>query len=140
MKYYYQHKRHGGVMELNQKMEDENWEEITEEQYQNIKNMINQIEQEKENYKFNIMGLFAAGFHKKIGKEHSFYCAEFVKYVIEKADIKTYLPEVVKPEDFKNVEELEVIYTGLLSKYKSLMIKELLKRNIVTYTQREGII
>lgn len=34
MKYYYQHKRHGGVMELNQKMEDENWKEITEEQYE----------------------------------------------------------------------------------------------------------
>ena len=34
MKYYYQHKRHGGVMELNKKMEDENWEEITEEQYE----------------------------------------------------------------------------------------------------------
>lgn len=33
-KYYYQHKRHGGVMELNQKMEnDENWKEITEKQY-----------------------------------------------------------------------------------------------------------
>ena len=34
MKYYYQHKRHGGVMELNQKMGDENWKEITEEQYE----------------------------------------------------------------------------------------------------------
>lgn len=110
--------------------------EITEEQYQNIKNMINQIEQEKENYKFNIMGLFAAGFHKKIGKEHSFYCAEFVKYVIEKADIKTYLPEVVKPEDFKNINGLNEIYEGLLRKYKPKKknVAELIKSNLLLYT------
>lgn len=114
--------------------------QVTDNQYNNLKNIIKQIEKEKYNYTFNILGLLAAGFHKKIGKEHSFYCAEFVKYVIEKSEIDIKLPDIIKPEDFKNVEELEVIYTGLLSKYKSLMIKELLKRNIVTYTQREGIV
>ena len=114
--------------------------QVTDNQYNNLKNIIKQIEKEKYNYTFNILGLFAAGFHKKIGKEHSFYCAEFVKYVIEKSEIDIKLPDIIKPEDFKNVEELEVIYTGLLSKYKSLMIKELLKRNIVAYTRREGIV
>ena len=59
--------------------------QITDEQYEKAKNAIYKIEQEKENYKFNIIGLLAVGFHKKIGKEYSFYCAEFVKYVMEKS-------------------------------------------------------
>ena len=57
--------------------------EVTEEQYKSIKSNIDQIKNNKEDYKFNIIGLFAAGFHKKIEKEKSFYCAVFVKYVME---------------------------------------------------------
>lgn len=90
---------------------------VTEEQYENMKNTIKKIQKEKENYKFNIIGLFAAGFHKKIKKEQSFYCAEFVKYVLEKANIDTRLPDAVKPEDFKNINGLQEIYEGLLKKY-----------------------
>lgn len=93
--------------------------EITEEQYENVKDSIRRIQNEKDNYKFNILGLFAAGFHKRIEKEYSFYCAEFVKYVMEKADINTGLPDVVKPEDFENINELHEIYGGFLREYQS---------------------
>lgn len=117
--------------------------EITEQQYESIKNYIEQIKNNKENYKFNIIGLFAAGFHKKIKKQKSFYCAEFVKYVMEKADIKTDLPDIVKPEDFKNMNELQEIYGGLLRKYQSpkINVVELIKNNLLMYTnKKEGII
>lgn len=92
--------------------------EITEEQYKAIKSSIEQIKNDRDNYKFNIVGLFAAGFHKKIGKDHSFYCAEFVKYVMVKAGIDTKLPDVVKPEDFKQINGLQEIYGGFLRKYQ----------------------
>ena len=92
--------------------------EVTDEQYDAIKNKIYKIQEEKENYQFNVLGLFAAGFHKKIGKEHSFYCSEFVKYVIESAKVQTGLPDIVKPEDFKNIKGLQEVYSGLLRKYK----------------------
>lgn len=97
--------------------------EITNEQYQDIRNIINEFEKNKEKYKFNIIGLFAAGFHKKISNEKSFYCAEFVKYVIEKTGIETKLPEAVKPEHFKKIENLEIIYSGLLRKYKRTKLR-----------------
>lgn len=117
--------------------------EITEQQYESIKNYIEQIKNNKENYKFNIIGLFAAGFHKKIKKQKSFYCAEFVKYVMEKADIKTDLPDIVKPENFKNMNELQEIYGGLLRKYQSpkINVVELIRNNLLMYTnKKEGII
>ncbi len=89
--------------------------EITQDQYEKVKNSIKQIQ--IENYKFNIVGLFAAGFHKKIKKDHAFYCAEFVKDVMESANIKTNLPDVVKPEDFKKIDNLQEIYKGTLRKF-----------------------
>lgn len=90
--------------------------EITNEQYNKVKENIKKIQ--KANYTFNIIGLFAAGFHKKIKKDHAFYCAEFVKYVMDKANIQTNLPDVVKPEDFKSIQELQEVYEGMLKQYE----------------------
>lgn len=115
--------------------------EVTEEQYEKLKNNIKQIEANKEDYKFNIVGLVAVGFHKKIGKEKSFYCAEFVKYVIEKANIDMNLPTIIKPEDFKNVNGLQEIYSGFFRKYNysELDVTRILIENLSRYTKKEGI-
>ena len=92
--------------------------EINEEQYEIIKNNIDKMEQEKEKYKFNIIGLFAVSIHKKIKKENSFYCAEFVEYLIEKIGEGINLPEIITPEDFKKLENIKLVYTGLLRDYR----------------------
>lgn len=110
--------------------------EITEEQYDEVKNIIKQIQENKKIYKFNTLGLFAVGFHKRIKKENSFYCAEFVKYILEKAKIDTKLPEAVRPEDFKNIEGLQEIYSGLLRKYKSPQNLKKLLKNMCTQKKK----
>ena len=116
--------------------------EVTEEQYEKLKNNIKQIEANKEDYKFNIVGLVAVGFHKKIGKEKSFYCAEFVKYVLDKSDIKNNLPEMIRPEDFKKLEDSSIIYDGLLRNYQSstININEKLKEKLLSHIKIEGIV
>jgi len=105
--------------------------EVTQEQYQKVRENIEKIGQEK--YSFNILGLIAVGFHKKIKKEHSFYCAEFVKYVMEQAGIETSLPELVKPEDFKKIQGMQEIYNGFFRTYKKPQrkMKNLLGKKIV---------
>ncbi len=92
--------------------------EISEDQYENIKNNIRQIQEKRSKYSFNILGLLAVGFHKKIERKYSFYCAEFVKYLIEEAKIDIHLPDIIKPNDFKEISELQEVYGGLLRKYK----------------------
>lgn len=94
--------------------------EVTNEQYEIIKTTIKVMFKHREEYKFNIKGLFCVAINKKIKKPKTFYCAEFVKYVLEKANINTtYLPEIIKPESFKKIENMELIYTGKLKKYRS---------------------
>lgn len=92
--------------------------EITDEQYEKLKNAIMYIKQLRKYYRFNLLGLFAVGFRIKIRVDKSFYCAEFVKYVLEQAKIETSLPELVRPESFKQIENLKVEYDGLLKFYK----------------------
>lgn len=97
--------------------------EIEEKQYFKIKQKIEYIKSERSNYKFNVIGLFAVGIHKRIKFKNSFYCAEFIKYLIENADIETNLPEMVKPEDFKKLENTKLIYEGKLKDYNIEKIK-----------------
>ncbi len=92
--------------------------DVTSKQYEDIANRIKDMERKKDKYSFNIVGLLAAGFNVKYRKLHSFYCAEFVKYLIDEAGIELELPELVKPMDFKETGKLDLEYRGLLRMYK----------------------
>lgn len=92
--------------------------EVTEEQYEKMEEIIEYMKIRRKLYKFNIIGLFAVSINKKVKFKNSFYCAEFVKYVLEEAGVKTNLPEIIKPEDFKNLEGIKLVYDGKLNEYK----------------------
>ena len=91
---------------------------VTYEQYNKIQEIIEYVKLHKDEYKFNILGLFLAGFNRKRKQEKTYYCAEFVKKVLEKADVDvSNLPEVIKPENFINLKDAKLIYKGLLKEY-----------------------
>lgn len=91
--------------------------EITDNQYNSIEKIINKMIENKSKYKFNIIGLFAVSINKKVSTKNSFYCAEFVKYVVENAGVEMTLPEIIRPQDFKSQGNLKLVYTGLLREY-----------------------
>lgn len=99
--------------------------DIEESQYIKLKESIERIQNEKEQYKFNVLGMFAIGLNIKVKAKNSFYCAEFVKHVIEESDIDMELPELVRPESFKNIYGAKEVYKGLLKEYnKDKMVKK----------------
>lgn len=92
--------------------------EIEEEKYKKLEEIIENIQEKKNLYRFNLIGLLAVTLNVRIKREKCFYCAEFVKYVLEESDV-TSLPEVIKPNDFEQVEGLDVVYKGILKEYKN---------------------
>ena len=92
--------------------------EIPKEKYEKLESVIEQIQQKKNLYKFNIIGLLAIALNVKIKREKYFYCAEFVKYVLEQSQILQ-LPEMVKPEDFEKVSGISEVYRGVLREYNT---------------------
>ena len=91
---------------------------ITDENYKLLKENILKMYAEKKKYKFNFIGLCAVMFNKKITRKYRFYCAEFIKYILQKSNIKVSLPEIVKPEDFQKIDGVKEIYKGYLRDYK----------------------
>lgn len=92
--------------------------EIADNKYEKIKEEIKKFESNKEKYKFNIIGLFAVSINKKIHYKDTFYCAEFVKYLFEKVKIDNNLPDIIRPQDFKKLKYIELVYSGKLKDYK----------------------
>ena len=90
---------------------------ITEEQYNTIKEEIEKFKIEKNKYKFNILGLFLVCIRIKYQRKNHFYCAEFVKYLLEKAFNKKLLPEIITPMDFLKLENTNLIYEGKINNY-----------------------
>lgn len=91
--------------------------QVEDEQFEKVVQVINDIKNNKSEYNFNILGLIGVVLHYKVKREKYFYCAEFVKYVLEQSQIVCDLPDIVKPEDFKEIDNLNVVYTGSLREY-----------------------
>lgn len=99
--------------------------QVTDEQYKKIQTIIYSMQSNKNKYKFNTLGLAFVMINKKRKKENKFYCAEFVKYVLEQSGINVEnLPEIIKPEDFKKLPNLNNIYVGKLKEYKGEIIEK----------------
>lgn len=94
--------------------------EVSDENYEIIKKTIKEFNDNKKIYKFNVIGLFAVMANCRIKRENFYYCAEFVKHVLDSSGIDLDLPDIVKPEDFLNIDDLSVIYTGKLREYPML--------------------
>ena len=92
--------------------------EVTDEQYNNLRNIIKKMEERINPYRFNILGLILVGFNIKYEMEDHFYCAEFLKYLFEECNIENNLPRLVAPDDFKNLKGIKYIYKGKLSEYR----------------------
>ena len=91
--------------------------DLTTKQYKKMVNIIKKMKRKRNLYKFNTIGLFASAFNIKFQRKNRFYCSEFVKYLIEQSKIELNLPNLIKPNDFKNVNGLTLKYRGVLKDY-----------------------
>ena len=93
---------------------------VTDEQYEKAQKIIRYFNNNKEKYKFNILGLACVSINKRIIRKNTFYCAEFVRHVLKMSGVTEVneLPEIIRPENFKELQNMRLEYQGLLKKYK----------------------
>ncbi len=93
--------------------------DVSEEVYNSISAMVSGFEENKAKYKYNYKSLFFAFFGAHREYENSFYCSEFIKYILVNNGIEgcDKLPKIIHPSDFSVIPHKEV-YKGLLCEYK----------------------
>ena len=95
---------------------------VTDEQYEKARKTIEYFKNNKQKYKFNVLGLACVSINKKIIRKNTFYCAEFVKHILKVIGVTEVnkLPRIIRPQNFKELDGLRLEYEGLLRKYKKI--------------------
>lgn len=93
---------------------------VTENEYECIQSLIQNIEIEKEKYRYNFIGLFGVMMKIKITRRAAYFCSEFVATILQGVtDLSLSKdPSFTTPEDIRNSPNLELIYQGILLDYK----------------------
>lgn len=93
---------------------------ITEKQFQKILAKIKEVEEHKDDYRYNLIGLIAVMLNMEIDRKNAFFCSHFVAALLEESgvSINKHKPlSLVTPHDIKEAASLELIYEGNLSSY-----------------------
>ena len=92
---------------------------VTQQQYEQIKQHLEQMYRHRQRYHYNYLGLLLAFFHLAYQKEDCFYCSEFVKDVLVRYEVteKDAFGKIVKPMELMELSGSREIYSGILSEY-----------------------
>ncbi len=96
--------------------------EVTEEQFEKIRNTIKEFEKNKDQYSYNLIGLIGVLFNFPIGKKNSYFCSQFVSEVFRRSGIRLWNQPsaLVQPNDFIMHHRFEFVYEGRLYDYPKL--------------------
>lgn len=91
---------------------------VTEEQYQLMVSKVKEIEEEKDDYKYNFLGLFAVLFNKNLDRDKAYFCSQFVATILDESGIDLHFNKplsLVTPHDLNNLSSFQVEFQGKLS-------------------------
>lgn len=95
---------------------------ITNEQYNKLANILNDFEQNLDDYKYDFLGIIFKCVSISITRENHYVCSQFVAEVLNKADIYNFNKPIslVTPKDFETIINTENIFDGLLVEAKKI--------------------
>ncbi len=91
--------------------------DVTDDEYGQAKQMIREFIRNKEQYRYNIMGLVAIYFKLRWKRNHHFTCSQFVGYILHNVS-RELVPtdySIIKPIDFAGVNRAKLVYRGMMS-------------------------
>lgn len=97
---------------------------VTREQYMRFNLLIEKFSNDKSLYKYNLLGFLTMIFNIPIKPKHSFMCSQFVAYILQEAGIINFKKRLslVKPDDFRHMENLQLIYSGDIKEYAQVCV------------------
>lgn len=93
--------------------------QVSIQEYNRMRNKICCMEQQKELYKYNLIGLFGVAMNIKIEREHAFFCSQFVATIMNECPSSKLeiAPCLVQPHHFEEHSPLALLYKGDLQTY-----------------------
>ncbi|GAB2571618.1 hypothetical protein [Gracilibacillus alcaliphilus] len=92
---------------------------VTDVHIEKMKRYIQEIEEQKEAYRYNFLGLLGFIVNKPIRRDKAFFCSQFVATVLMECLVVDFAKpsSLIAPYDLQEMLELELIYEGKLKNY-----------------------
>lgn len=92
---------------------------ISFDEYLKIKQELNYFHQNKEQLRYNLLGLIALAVKIDYQRTNAFFCSEFIATVLENSGIYHFnkKPHMITPQDLQRLPNFTHIYTGTISNY-----------------------
>ncbi|GAB6928372.1 hypothetical protein JCM10914A_23550 [Paenibacillus sp. JCM 10914] len=94
--------------------------QVTPREAEKMKRVLQIFIQRRNKYLYNILGVIGVAIKEPVEFSNSYFCSQFVAEILERSGIKLWnkLPALVTPDDFRQSDQLELIYEGKLNEYK----------------------
>ncbi|WP_077324189.1 hypothetical protein [Virgibacillus siamensis] len=92
---------------------------IPAEQCEKMINYIQKIKEQQDQYRYNLLGLFAIILRIRFNRENAFFCSQFIATVLAECGVTTFPkpPSLVTPHDLPQVAGFQLVYRGKLSDF-----------------------
>jgi hypothetical protein len=99
---------------------------VNEVQMQRMNHYIKEIEAQKGEYRYNLLGLWGFILNKPIKRKKAFFCSQFVATLLKECNIIDFgkSPSLVAPNDLQKVFKFQFVYEGELKGYLNKGIGE----------------
>lgn len=93
--------------------------EVTDKQYTKVKEILMNMENNIDNYKYDFLGIVPRFFKIPVTFRNRFVCSYFVAHVLEQANICNFEKKtcLVVPRNFENLKQTREIYSGSYIQY-----------------------
>jgi hypothetical protein len=100
---------------------------VTEKQYEKMLRLIKEIEENKQKYRYNLLGLFALALNKRIKRKHAYFCSHFVATILKEGKLLETNKHLcmITPQDLKHASSKKLVYQGDLQSYFSFRENQL---------------
>ncbi len=96
--------------------------QVTDEQLESYNDVIRHFILNRKSYSYDVGALLPMALHIPYKTGNRFVCSVWVGFVLGKSGICHNIakqPSLIEPEDFRSIEDAELIYRGDLKKYRS---------------------
>ena len=94
---------------------------VTDGQIRKMRQYIQGIDVEKEEYRYNFIGLFGVMLNRSLKRKKAFFCSQFVASVLKESDRINFEKDLslVKPSDLPHSANFQLIFKGRLKDYQT---------------------
>lgn len=91
----------------------------TDDQWQTMNRYLKNIEAQKEDYRYNCLGLIGFIVNRPINRKKAFFCSQFVASILKECNIVDFGKplSLIAPDDLQNLSDLQLVYQGELRDY-----------------------